>query len=75
MIWIEETGWKLESIVNFSLNVASFLLTLVLRRWYVVGAYVPPNNASAVYGMEQDLEAAQRRLEAILLGDINVCLQ
>ena len=41
----------------------------------VVRAYVPANNAPAVYRVEQVLEAAPRGVEVIIIEDLNVRLQ
>ena len=61
----------MEGIVNFGPNVASLFLTLGSRRCYIVREYVSPNDAPAVYHIEQDLEAAPKGMEVILLGDVN----
>ena len=37
----------MEGIVNFFPNVESFLLTSGSRRWYVVGAYMPPHDEAS----------------------------
>ena len=71
----EEAGWQLEGIVNFSPNVESFLLKSWSWRWYVVGAYVPPNGAPAVYRVEQALEAEPKVVEIIMLCYLNVQFQ
>ena len=55
MVWRDEAGWQVEGIVNFSPNMPSFLLTLGSQRWYIVGAYVPPNDAPAVYRVDHAL--------------------
>ena len=65
----------MEGIVNFGPKIASFLLTLVLQRWYVVRSYVPQNDATAVHRIEQDLEVAPKVMDAILLGDLNIRLR
>ena len=65
----------MEGIINFGPSVVIFLLTSGSRRWYIVGAYVPPNDAPAIYCVEQDLEEAPRGVEVILLGGLNVRLQ
>ena len=51
----------MEGIINFGPNVENFLLTSGSRIWYVVGAYVPPNDAPAVHRIEQALEAAPKK--------------
>ena len=47
----------------------------MLRRWYVVRAYVPQNDATTVHRIEQDLEVAPKVMDAILLGDLNIRLR
>ena len=74
LFWREEAGWKVEGIVNFGPDVASFLLISGSRRWYVAGAYIPPNNIPIVHCVEQALSVAPKRMEAILLGDLNEIL-
>ena len=61
----------MEGIVNFGPKVASFLLTSGSRIRYVVGAYVPPNNIPAVYGVGRALEAVPKGMEVILIGYLN----
>ena len=70
-VWREDAGWQVEGIVNFSRDVARLLMALWLRRWYIFGAYLPPNNAPAVHHMEQALSAAPKRMEVILIRDLN----
>ena len=70
LVWREDVGWQVEGIINFGSNVASFLLTLGSRRWYVVGAYVPSNDAPAVHRVEQALEVAPKGMEKNLLGGL-----
>ena len=55
MVWRVAKGWKAENMVSFGPNVVSFLLTLGARRWYFVGAYVPPNDVPDVHRVEQAL--------------------
>ena len=64
----------MEGIVNFGPNLASFLLTSVSRRWYVVGAYMPPHDVPVVYCIEQASGVAPKVMEVIVLGDLNIRL-
>ena len=61
-------------MVIFGTNMVSFLLTSRARRWYVAGAYVPPNNGPSVHCMERALRAAPKGLEIILMGDLSARL-
>ena len=40
----DEGEWGVEGAQSFGPNVVSFTVTSVKKRWYVVGAYVPPND-------------------------------
>ena len=51
-MWREKAGWQVEGIDNYVLNVVIFLLTTGRQRWYVVGAYMPPNDAPNVARVE-----------------------
>ena len=42
-----------------------------MRRWYVVGAYVPPNDNPDVHRMEQVPKAVPEGVEVIMLGELN----
>ena len=75
VVWREESGCKVEGISNSRPNMVSFLLTTGSWRWYIVWAYVTPNDVPTFYHMYQALEAAPRGLEVVLLGDLNVILQ
>ena len=55
--------------------MVSFLLTTPLRRWYIIGAQIAPNDGPTVYCMYPALYTAPKGLEVILLGDLNVRLQ
>ena len=63
-------GWQVWGVIKFGPNLASFLQTSRMRIWYVVGVYVPPDDAPAVCRIEQVFEVDQKGMEVILLGDI-----
>ena len=42
--WREVEVWKFEGATKFGQKMASFTIMSRRRRWYVVVAYVPPNN-------------------------------
>ena len=58
-------------MASFGPSVVSFLLMMGTRRWYVVGAYMPPNNVPSVHRVDQALRVAHQILEMILMGDLN----
>ena len=51
--------------------MVSTVLTSGRRIWYVVGEYVPPNDAPTVARVEQTLGQAAKGVEVILMGDLN----
>ena len=44
-VWIDKAEWQVEGIANYGPNMVSFLLNPGLWRWFVVGAYMSPNDA------------------------------
>ena len=64
----------MEGIINFGPNVASFLLASGSRRQYVVGAYVPPNDAPSIHHIEHVLGVYMNGMEVTLLEDLNESL-
>ena len=65
----------MEGVFDFDPNVENFFLTLGSRRWYVVGDYVPPNDAPAIHCIEQALYAPTKGMEIILIGYLNTRLR
>ena len=55
IVWREEEVWEVEGVRSFGPNVVSFTVTLVQKNWYVVGAYVPPNNLQAIHQIKYAL--------------------
>ena len=55
--------------------MVSFFLTSGSRIWYVVGAYMTPNDALAIHYIEPAFEVASKGMEVILLGGLNVMLR
>ena len=47
--------WGVEGVRIFGPNEVSFIITLRQKRWYVVRAYVPPNNLSMINWLRQAL--------------------
>ena len=53
----EAAGWKVEDRIKFGPNMMSFLLTSGMRRWYILGAYMPLNYEPDVHCVDQTLAA------------------
>ena len=64
----------MDGTTRFGPNIVRFLLTSGARLWYVVTAYVTPNNVAEVNRVEQAMIAASKVLEMILLGGLNARL-
>ena len=75
MVWREAVGWQVEGMVDFDPNMVSSLMTLGLRRWYIVGVYAAPNDEPVVHRVHQALRVAPKELEVFFLGDLNVRLR
>ena len=71
MVWRATKGWQVESTASLGPNMLSFIRTSGARRWYVIGAYMPPNNSLSMYHMYQTLRAAPKGLEIILMRYLN----
>ena len=54
--------------------MVSFTVTLVWKGWYIVGAYVPPNNLPAVHKITHALACGPEGVRKMLVGDLNTCL-
>ena len=74
-MWQEEAGCQVEMMVNFGPTMLSFLLTLVERIWYIVGACMPLNSVAAVHQVDQSLGANTKGIENIFLGYLNAHLE
>ena len=48
----EAAGWQVEGVTHYGPNVVSFKIYAGWNHWYVVGAYMPPNNQLAVHRVE-----------------------
>ena len=74
VVWITVKRWQVEGTAIFFPNVVSFLLTSGARQWYVVGAYVSPNNVPTLHRVEQALRLAPKGFKLILVGELNARL-
>ena len=55
VVWRAPKGYQVENTASFGPDVVSLLLTSGARQWYIVGAYVLPNNRPSVHRVEQAL--------------------
>ena len=69
--WRWKKGWQLEGMTNYGPNAVSFMLTTESKWWYVVGAYIPPNDELAVCRVEQSLALCHAQTKILLVGDLN----
>ena len=62
---------RLKEREKFRPNVLSFTITTGKKFWYVVSAYVPPNNKMTVHWVDQALARGQEGVEMLLVRDVN----
>ena len=68
------SGWKVEGAMIFGPNVVSFKITAGWKFWYVVGAYVYPNDQPTVHRLEKALAYVTMGVDTLLSVDRNICL-
>ena len=54
--------------------MVSFTVTLGRKRWYVVGAYVPPNDLPAVHRITHVLACGPEGMDKLIVSNLNACL-
>ena len=54
--------------------MVSFTVTSGQKFWYIIGAYVPPNDLTAVHQISHALTCWMEGVGRILVGDFNVFL-
>ena len=59
----------------FGPNVVSFTVKSGQKHWYVVRAYVPPNDFLEVQRITHVLACGPEGVGKLLVGDINACLE
>ena len=66
-------GWTLESIKSFGANVIRATLVSGQKRWYIIGAYIPPSeeDGGTLDAIAAAGESTNQRWPIILLGDLN----
>ena len=74
IFWREEEGLEVEGAQSFGTNVVSFIVTLGQKCWYVVRAYMPPNDLPGVHHITNDLTYDPEGVGKMLVGNLNACL-
>jgi exonuclease III len=74
LFWRDSPHWQVEAYKAYGPNVLSFQLVTGLRRWYVVGAYVPPSDTSTIEYVSKALDDRPEGVDPILIGDLNANL-
>ena len=72
LVYKENEFYQVESIHHWGANVISFAVVSGVRRWHMVGAYVPPSDVSTMREVFKALDSLPGSAEPILLGDLNV---
>ena len=71
IVWREEEGWQVEGTSKFGINVVSFIVTLVRKCWYIVGAYLTPNDQPAINRVAKILACESVGVGTLLVGYLN----
>ena len=75
VFWREEVGWEVERARSFGTIVVYFTVMLGNKYWYVVGAYVPPNDPSEVHHITYAVTWCPAGVGKMLVGNLNACLK
>ena len=78
LIYRDSKGWGLESTQTFGPNVIRTTLVSGGKRWYIIGAYIPPSEVDGKtldYITQAKETVSNRNWPTILLGDLNVDLE
>ena len=75
IVWRDAEEWGVDGVRNFGPNVVIFIITSGRKRWYDVGAYVPPNNLPMINCIRRALKCGPKWMGKLLVGDLNVCLE
>ena len=62
--------FAVEAVTQFGPNVVSFQLAMGARRWYVIGFYLAPDNASTIESVVAALKERPRGTTLIVAGDL-----
>ena len=60
-----------EALHLHRLNVFSFQMVLGRKRWYIVGCYTTPENASTIETVIVSIDQKTRRADLLVAGDFN----
>ena len=60
---------------SFGPNVVIFIITSGRKLWYVIGAYVPPNDLLTVQCIKQALACGPEGVGKLIVGKLNTCLE
>ena len=75
IFWREAEGWGVDRVRSFGPNVASFIIKLGRKCWYIVRSYMPPNDLPTVHWIMQVLECGPEGAGKLLVGNLNSCLE
>ena len=74
IFWQEEAGCQVGCTTNYGLNVVGFTIEVGWKRWFIVRAYVPPNDQPTVHQVEQSLVQEPEGVESLMFININTLL-
>ena len=71
IVWSNAEEQGVEGVRNFGPNVISFIITLGRKKWYGVGAYVPPNDLPTTNWIRQALKCGTKGTGKMLVSNLN----
>ena len=64
--------FAVEAVQQFGPNVIGFQLVTGMRRWYIVGCYLAPDNTSTIERVVEALRESPKGAELLVAGDLNI---
>ena len=64
--------FAVEAVQQFGLNVIGFQLATGVRRWYIVGCYLAPDDTSTIERVVEALRERPKGAELLVTGDLNI---
>ena len=75
IVWRDAELWGVDGVWNFGPNMVSFISTSGRKRWYSVGAYVPPNDLPTINWTRKSLYCGPKGVNNMPVVNLNACLE
>ena len=71
MFFCNEQNFSVEALHLHGANIVNFQLALGDQRWYIVGCYISPDNATTIEGVVADIRQRPRGAAMLVTGNFN----